>query len=432
MMSSVRTRATLLLSLWSLASSGNSAKLYHITFTTPVLAAGELDNWKVTMRNSIRLPVLALATMLALSPPVLAVQTDAPAPANPTGVRAETVANGLVNPWGLAFLPNGDMLVTERPGRIRYIDTSGELSPAMNGAPESIATGQGGMLDITLDPAFIENRHVYVCFTERRNGRENGTSVARLRLEGEGRDARFAESEIIFRMEPAYRGGYHFGCRLVFAPDGKLFVTLGERNEQTPAQDLGQHLGKVVRINPDGSVPSDNPFVGREGARPEIWSYGHRNPQAAALNPATNALWVVEHGAKGGDEVNIIKPGANYGWPVISYGTQYSGAQIGVGTSQEGMEQPHYYWDPSIAPSGMAFYTGDKHPAWKGNLFVGALKFRQIHRLVLDDAGAIVAEEILLESLRQRIRAIRQSPDGHLYFLTDSRQGRVMRLVPRE
>lgn len=378
--------------------------------------------------NSIAACIVALSAAL----PAQATQTNAPVPDKPTGARAEAVAGGLVNPWGLAILPSGDMLVTERPGRIRYISRSGDVSPAMQGAPAALATGQGGMLDITLDPAFTGNRTVYVCFTERRDGRTNGTSVARLELTGEGADARLTNQKIIFRMQPAYRGGYHFGCRLVFAPDGTLFVTLGERNEQAPAQDLGEHLGKVVRINSDGSVPEDNPFVGRDGARPEIWTYGHRNPQAAAINPATNTLWVVEHGARGGDEVNIIEKGANYGWPVISYGTHYSGAKIGTGTATEGMKQPHYYWDPSIAPSGMAFYTGAKYPAWRGNLFVGALKFRQIHRLILDDAGQVTAEEILVKSLRQRIRAIRQSPDGDLFFLTDSRQGQVMRLVPGE
>ena len=356
-------------------------------------------------------------------------QTDAPSPIRPTGARAETIASGLVRPWGLAFLPTGDMLVTERPGRIRYVSKSGEVFPAMEGAPEAWATGQGGMLDIVLDPDFPTNRHVYVAFTERRQGRTNGTSVARLRLEGEGREARLIGKTIIFRMKPAYRGGGHFGCRLVFAPDGKLFITLGDRRAMDPAQDLSEHLGKVVRINPDGSVPADNPFIGRENARPEIWTYGHRNPQAAAINPSTGTLWVVEHGARGGDEINIIESGKNYGWPVISYGTHYSGRKIGIGTSKEGMAQPNYYWDPSIAPSGMAFYTGNRHPEWKGNLFVGALKFRQIHRLILD-SNEVVAEEVLLDNLGQRIRAIRQSPDGSLYFLTDSQQGRVMRLVP--
>jgi glucose/arabinose dehydrogenase len=373
-----------------------------------------------------------MSSLVALAIPARAVQTDAPAPANPAGARAEIVASGFVNPWGLAILPSGDMLVTERPGQIRYVARTGEVSPAMKGAPDAWAIGQGGMLDITLDPAFTENRHVYVCFTERRDGRANASTVARYELEGQGPAARLANEKMIFRMQPAYRGGYHFGCRLVFAPDGKLFITLGERNEQTPAQDLSEHLGKVVRINSDGSVPEDNPFVDRDGARPEIWSYGHRNPQAAAINPWTQTLWVVEHGAKGGDEVNIIEKGANYGWPVISYGTHYSGASIGVGTSKDGMKQPHYFWDPSIAPSGMAFYTGDKYPEWKGNVFVGALKFREIHRLILDDAGEVTAEEVVVQNLRQRIRAIRQSPDGDLYFLTDSRQGRLMRLVPGE
>lgn len=370
-----------------------------------------------------------VALVMIAAVPAIAVQSDAPPPVKPLGARAETIVQGLNHPWGLAFLPSGDMLVTERPGAVRYFNQRGEVSDPMPGAPAGVAIGQGGMLDIAISPDFATNNHVFISFTEAREGRTNGTSVARVKLVGTGKQARFEDLKIIFRMEPAYRGGYHFGSRLVFAPDGKLFVTLGERNAQDPAQDLGSHLGKVVRINPDGTVPQDNPFVDQSSAKPEIWSYGHRNPQAAAINPATGVLWVVEHGARGGDELNIIGKGNNYGWPVISYGTHYSGQKIGVGRTKSGMQQPDYYWDPSIAPSGMSFYTGDKHPEWRGNLFVGALKFRQIRRLVLD-GNKVIAEETLLKGLRQRIRAIRQSPTGDLYFLTDSNNGAVMRLVP--
>lgn len=371
----------------------------------------------------------AILSATFVVPSAGAAQTGAPQPSVLTEARAELVASGLEHPWGLAFLPAGDILVTERPGRIRHVTKSGVVSAPLAGAPDAVAIGQGGMLDIALAPDFATTGHVFVAFTESRYPQHNGTSVARLRLVGTGAGVRFEDSEIIFRMEPAYSGGFHFGARLVFAPDGKLFITLGERNAQEPAQDLKEHLGKVVRINPDGAVPNDNPFVGRTDAKPEIWSYGHRNPQAAAINPTTGVLWVVEHGARGGDELNIIGRGKNYGWPVISYGTHYSGQKIGVGRSKPGMEQPNYYWDPSIAPSGMAFYTAEKHPEWRGNLFVGALKFRQIRRLILD-GDQVIAEETLLKGLGKRIRAIRQSPDGDLYFVTDSPNGELMRLVP--
>ena len=373
---------------------------------------------------------IILASIVFTASAAQAAQTDAPRPANSTGARAETVATGLENPWGLAFLPNGDMLVTERPGRVRYVSTDGNVSNPLIGAPKSVATGQGGMLDIAVAPDFATTQEVYISFTEGRGRRhKTGTSVARLKLQGTGARARLTGSKVIFRQLPAYASGYHFGSRIVFAPDGKMFITLGERGQRKQSQNLQQHLGKVIRLNRDGSVPPDNPFVARSDAKPEIWSYGHRNPQAAAINPATGALWTVEHGARGGDELNIPQAGKNYGWPIISYGKHYSGQKIGQGRSKPGIEQPAYYWDPSIAPSGMAFYTGDKHPVWRGNLFVGALKFRLIRRLILD-GDKVIAEEPLLKGLGQRIRAIRQSPSGELYFLTDSRKGAVMRLVP--
>jgi aldose sugar dehydrogenase len=378
-----------------------------------------------------RFALLALlAVLTGLAQAAHAVQTDAPPPASPIGARAETVAKGLRHPWGIAFLPSGDMLVTERPGTVRFITADGQVSKPLLGAPKVVAAGQGGMLDVAVAPDFATTREVYISFTERRGRRhKSGTSVARFKLQGVGSRARLTGGKVIFRQMPSYANGRHFGSRIVFAPDGKIFVTLGDRGIRKQAQNLKQHLGKIVRLNRDGTVPPNNPFVGSNAAQPEIWSYGHRNPQAAAIHPETGKLWAVEHGARGGDELNVPEAGKNYGWPVISYGTHYSGQKIGVGRAKPGMEQPKYYWDPSIAPSGMAFYTGSKYPAWRGNLFVGALKYRQIRRLILD-GERVVAEEILLKGINQRIRAIRQGPDGGIYFLTDSSRGQVMRLVP--
>jgi glucose/arabinose dehydrogenase len=285
------------------------------------------------------------------------------------------------------------------------------------------------LLDIALAPHFDQSRLVYLTYAEPRGGQFNGTSLARAHLAGTTGGERLEGLEVIFRQEPAHRGGLHFGSRLAFAPDGKLFVTLGERFEMRFAQDLGRHWGKVVRINPDGSVPPDNPFIGKANTRPEIWSWGHRNPQSAALHPDTGILWVVEHGPRGGDEVNIIKRGANYGWPVIGYGIDYSGAKLHETTRKQGMEQPAYYWVPSIAPSGMAFYKGDLFPAWRGNLLVGALAGQALHRLVLD-GESIVAEEVLLKDRGERIRDVRVGPDGAVWLLTDAAEGAVLRLTP--
>jgi glucose/arabinose dehydrogenase len=341
--------------------------------------------------------------------------------------KVETMASGLENPWAIAFLPDGRKLITERPGKLRLLDKDGKLSE-VPGVPEVAAVGQGGLLDIVLAPDFEKSRRIYFTFAEPR-GIVNGTAVAHARLAGEGTNSKLEDVTVIFRMEPGRGGGFHFGSRLAFAPDGNLFVTLGERNAMQPAQDLTGHLGKVVRIAPDGTVPKDNPFVKREDARPEIWSYGHRNPQGAAINPASGKLWINEHGARGGDEINIPQAGKNYGWPVISYGRHYSGAKIGEGTQKEGMEQPIHYWDPSIGPSGMAFYTGDAIPAWKGNLFIGAMPLRHLQRLELD-GEKVVHEERLLIGLGERIRDVRQAPDGTIWVLTDGRSGRALRLSP--
>lgn len=343
-------------------------------------------------------------------------------------IVVESVARGLERPWGLAFLPDGRMIVTEKIGRLRVIDKDGTISPALGGVPKVAARGQGGLLDVALDPNFSENRLVYVSYAEPRDGGRAGTAVARGRLDENG--GSLEQVKVIFRQEPGHTGGNHFGSRLAFAPDGNLFVTLGDRFDlREEAQDLSNHLGKIVRIRPDGSAPDDNPFVGKSGAKPEIWSYGHRNGQAAAINPRTGELWTAEHGARGGDEVNTPRKGLNYGWPVITYGVDYSGAQIGVGTKKAGMEQPAYYWDPSIAPSGMAFYTGDKFPGWKGSVFVGALAGQLLARLELD-GDRITREERLLTRLGARIRDVQQGPDGFLYLLTDAGDGRVLRLKP--
>ena len=373
-------------------------------------------------------PALVLA-LLTITPATAQI-TKAPPQATKGGVNVETFAKGLVHPWSLAFLPDGRLLVTERPGRLRIIAKDGQLSPPLKGVPLVAAGGQGGLLDVVPSPDFASSNLIFFSFSEPRSGGNNGTSVARAKLAAGEDAARLEDVKVIFRQEPAGSGSMHFGSRLVFARDGNLFVTLGERfNGRDKAQDLKTDYGKVVRIQPDGSIPPDNPFVNDKDARPEIWSYGHRNPQAAALHPETGKLWIVDHGARGGDEVNIPAPGKNYGWPVITYGRDYSGAKIGVGTAKEGMEQPIYYWDPSIAPSGAAFYTGDFGP-WRGNLFVGALAEQSLHRLVLD-GPKVTGEEVLLKDVNARIRDVRMGPDGALWLLTDSPTGRVLRVTPK-
>ena len=373
--------------------------------------------------------LVTLAALVALTSYGAAEQTRAPARTTKQPLKVETYAKGLVYPWGVAFLPDGRLLVTERPGRMRLIAKDGRLSPPLGNVPAVQAAGQGGLLDVTLGPDFISSKLVYFSFSEAREDGGSATTVARAQLVLDGDGGRLDDVKVIFRQQPATGGSRHFGSRLVFARDGNLFITLGERGQGAKAQHLDTHYGKVVRLRPDGSVPPDNPFVSKAGARPEIWSYGHRNVQAAALHPATGRLWTIEHGARGGDELNIPLAGKNYGWPVITYGRDYSGAKIGEGTAKAGMEQPVYYWDPSIAPSGMAFYTSDLIPEWKGSLLVGALRGQALHRLALD-GDRVVGEEVLLTSLGERIRDVRAGPDGALWLLTDDPQGRVLRIVP--
>ncbi|WP_431855692.1 PQQ-dependent sugar dehydrogenase [Azospirillum sp.] len=345
-------------------------------------------------------------------------------------LRVTTVAGGLEHPWGMAFLPGGGMLVTERPGRLRLVSAAGAVSEPIAGVPKVDARGQGGLLDVALDPDFGRNRLVYLSFSEPGEG-GNSTAVARGTLSDDARSLR--DVKVIFSQKPKVQSRLHFGSRLVFDRAGNLFVTLGERSEpqfRTRAQDLDSHFGKVVRIRPDGSVPKDNPFVGKAGALPEIWSYGHRNMQGAALNPATGALWTSEHGPRGGDEINVPQPGKNYGWPVVSYGVNYDGTPVGTGQQKApGMEDPIYQWTPVIAASGMAFYTADAVPGWKGNLFNGGLVCRCVVRLELDGTR-VTHEERLLGELGQRIRDVRQGPDGALYLLTDESRGELLRVAP--
>jgi glucose/arabinose dehydrogenase len=339
--------------------------------------------------------------------------------------RVTTVARGLVHPWSLAFLPNGDMLVTERVGRLRII-RNGELRPMpVAGVPEVELGGQGGLLDIALHPKFAENRLIYLSYAAAGEG-GSGTEVARAHLI----DDELVDLERIMDVRPKSIGGRHFGSRLLFGRDGYLYVTAGERANRDRAQNLGDLAGSIMRITDDGGVPPDNPFVGRADARPEIYTYGNRNPQGLAMHPETGQIWEAEHGPKGGDEINILVAGTNYGWPVISYGRSYSGAEIGEGTAKAGMAQPARHWGvPPISPSGMAFYTGGDFPSWRDNMFLGALSGRVLIRLVLDGTE-IVHEERLLEDFGERIRDVRQGPDGSLYLLTDSPKGRLLRLDP--
>jgi len=341
-------------------------------------------------------------------------------------LRIEPITAGLEHPWAVAFLPDGRYLVSERPGRLRMVEADGTLrTQPVGGLPEVAAHGQGGLLDLALHPDFENNHLVYFSYAERGSGGV-GTAVARGRLD----DMTLRDTEVLFRLQPKSGSGRHFGSRLVFDRAGHLFITLGDRGDRPRAQDLRDHAGSVIRLNDDGSIPADNPFVGRADARPEIYSYGHRNLQGAVLHPQSGRLWTHEHGPQGGDEINLPEAGVNYGWPVITYGVNYViGTRIGEGTAKPGMSQPLYHWVPSIAPSGMAFYDADRFPDWRGSLFVGSLKFRLLVRLEIEN-GQVVHEERMLQDALGRIRDVRQGPDGLLYLLTDEADGRLVRLVP--
>lgn len=357
-------------------------------------------------------------------------QTRACAVKSSTAFDVIVVARGLEHPWAVEPLPDGDLLVTERPGRMRIVTAGGQVGAPIAGLPEVDARGQGGLLDVALSPNFASDRTVFWSYAEPRQG-GNGTAVARGVLSPDR--TRLEQVRVIFRAQPTYMGRAHFGSRLAFGPDGMLYITTGDRFD-TPmrmhAQQLDNHLGKVLRIAPDGSVPEDNPFARRSDARPEIWTLGHRNIQAMAVDPQ-GRIWTVEHGPRGGDELNLIRPGVNYGWPLVSYGEEYSGRPIDTAETQRpGYEQPVYYWDPVIAPSGAQWYTGDAFPEWRGNLFIGGQIAAGLVRLVVEN-DRVVGEEHLLTERGRRVRDVRQAPDGTLYVVTDHPDGELWRIVPR-
>ena len=385
------------------------------------------------MPSVLSLPVLAAAIAIMSSMPAFEAQAQ--------DVRADIVTAGLQNPWALAFLPDGRFLVTERAGQLRLLAADGKALATVTGLPEIAAGGQGGLLDVVTDSDFPRNRTLYFCYSEpTATSRANSTALASARLSADG--ARLENLKVLFSQKPKVASAAHFGCRIVERsvpgangqPDGKLFLTLGERfSRKEDAQKLDNHHGKIVRINKDGSVPADNPFAGKAGALPEIWSYGHRNAQGATLAP-DGTFWMHEHGPQGGDEINLPRPGVNYGWPEITHGENYGGGKIGEGLSRKsGMAQPLHYWVPSIAPSGMAFLTSERYgKAWQGNLFVGSLKFSYLDRIELSVpfGGKVVREHKLLADVGERIRDVRQGPDGLLYVLTDSSNGKLIRLLP--
>ena len=397
------------------------------------------------LASSAVLPTIALAQAADPRPannpaqqPAFAGQTDAPEQKLGVAFEVVTVVEGLQNPWGMAFLPDGKILITERPGRLRVLSVDGKLSAAVTGLPPVLARGQGGLLDVTLDPAFAKNNLIYWSYAEPRENNENNTAVARGKFVDDAAAPRVDEVQVIYHQSPSFASNLHFGSRLVFGRDGTLFITQGDRSNipgRMQSQKMDSGIGKLIRINADGSIPKDNPFVGKEGSRPEIWSSGHRNIQAAALNPATGELWEIEHGTRGGDELNIARKGKDYGWPTIAYGIEYQGGTITGGIQQQaGMEQPAYYWDPIIGPSGMTFYTGSLFPQWKGNLFVGGHGTRDLVRLTLN-GEKITGEERLLKDLQPKpeaIRDVRTGPDGALYLLTDGAAGRLLKLVPKK
>lgn len=391
-------------------------------------------------------PFTSLAAIVLLTAVTFAQQAPAPAPggvrlgrlpplAAPAApqefrtlegnIRAVTVVGGLASPWGLAFLPNGDMLVTEKAGRLRIV-RNGTLDPTpIAGTPQVFSESQGALMEIALHPRFAENRMVYLTYSKKGEGTLNTTALARARFDGTA----LLDLTDIFVADAWRDTGMHYGSKLAFAPDGTLFMTVGERNDRRRAQDTTNHAGKVLRLKDDGTVPPDNPFVGKAGFRAEIYSYGHRNPQGLAIDQATGQVWETEHGPQGGDELNLILPGRNYGWPVVTYGREYTGEVIASQPWREGIEQPQVFWVPSIAASGLALYTGNRFPTWKGHLFAGGLAGQQLHRVVFTERGPI-GREVLLAELKLRIRDVRQGTDGYLYVLTDGAGGAILRIEP--
>lgn len=379
---------------------------------------------KIIHASTFFLPLLFLSSMV--SAPAFATETFIET-TEKAKVKASVMINQLDHPWSLAFLPDGQMLITERSGDLLLFDKSGNNRRLVTGLPDIEPYGQGGLLDVVPHPNFVTNQWIYIAYAaEGKNG--VGTEVARGKLQG----TRLSDLEILFRLTPKSFKGQHFGSRLVFDKKGYLYITLGDRGEKERAQDTQDHAGSVIRLHDDGRIPADNPFVSNEKGLPEIFSYGHRNAQGAALHPTTGELWLHEHGPQGGDEVNISRKGQNFGWPVITYGVNYGiGTKIGEGTHKENMEQPLHYWVPSIAPSGMSFYTGDAFPQWKNNVFVGSLKFRLLVRLEFE-GEKVTHEERFFKNTFGRIRDVRTGPDGFLYLLTDADNGKLIRLEPAQ
>lgn len=394
-------------------------------------ACGANGETKQTAPPAGGTPLEARPAQGANQTPAFGGQTRAPGVTSEVAVAHTVVVSGLENPWGLALVPDGRWLVTEKPGRLRIVSTEGQVGEPVSGLLQVDARGQGGLLDVAVGPTFRQDRLIYWSYSEAREG-GNATSVARGALTADGGSVE--NVEVIFRALPVYDGTAHFGSALAFDPQGRLFITLGDRSDRPmrpQAQDLGSHMGKTIRINADGSVPQDNPFVGREGALPEIWSLGHRNVQGVAIQPGSGAVWTVEHGTRGGDEINLDRAGANYGWPDVAYGIEYRGGAINEGiTARQGTEQPVYYWDPVIAPGGMVFYTGAMFPAWEGDLLVAGLKEQHIARLVLEN-DRVVGEERLLTDLGERVRDVAVGPDGAVWAITDEEDGKLVRLATR-
>lgn len=414
----------------TIAAPGRAALVLSVSIASAAAGCGGQASPAGAGQQSPGAPVETRAPNGANQRPAHPGQTRAPFEAAGVKLDVKTIARGLDRPWGLAFLPDGAMLVTEKEGRMRIVAPDGTPSAELPGVPRVDTDGQGGLLDVTLGPTFATDAVVYFSFSEPREG-GNGTAVARAKLVREGAP-RLEDVKVIWRATPTLDSKLHFGSRLVFARDGMLLVTLGERSileGRRQAQKLESAFGKIVRIRPDGTIPEDNPFVGREGALKEIFSLGHRNVQAAALHPATGELWIADHGPRGGDEINVVRAGRDYGWPTITYGIEYTGGPIGEGVTQkEGMEQPLYYWDPSIAVSGMAFHDGTGAPAWKGSLFVGALAGKHLARLRLDGEKVVGEERLLVD--RARIRTVKVRPDGAVIVLTDESDGEILALVP--